>query len=133
MASVQVAQGDVVPLGVLLDVEVVTNNTMEHPHGITLTQAVAEEDGYKMLRVCGSGDCFVWTVKPLASEIPLTPEMLGGLYTKYENGIEQPVKVLLNCNSDFSFVMMQAASSTDALVGRISRLEAILASLTNQV
>ena len=129
MASVQLAQTSV--LGVLLSVEEVQDSAIDHAHGITLSHAVAEEDGYKMLRVCGAGDCFVWTVRPLATEVPLTPLMLGGLYTKYENGVEQADKVVINCNSDFSFVMLQAGTSNDALSARVSQLEAIIQQLTN--
>ena len=131
MPSVRVADTSV--LGVLLSVENVLDNSIEHPHGITLTHEVQEDDGFKMLRVCGAGDCFVWTVRALGSEVPLTASMLGGLYTRFENGIEQNEKVILTCNSDFSFQMTTAASSNAALAVRVTQLEALIAQLTNNM
>lgn len=128
MPSVRVASTS--SLGVLLSVAEVQDSQIKHAHGIMLSHQVSESDGYKMLRVCGAGDCFVWTVKPLASEVPLTVEMLGGLYTRYENGIEQAEKVIVTCNSDFSFIMSTAASSNDALASRVAQLEMIIAELT---
>ena len=128
MPSVRVASTSC--LGVLLSVAEVENSQIKHAHGIMLSHQVSEPDGYKMLRVCGAGDCFVWTVKPLASEVPLTVEMLGGLYTKYENGIEQSEKVVVSCNSDYSFMMTTAASSSEALASRVSQLEMVIQELT---
>ena len=128
MPSVRVASTSC--LGILLTVEEVADQAVTHDHGIELRHKVAEADGHKVLRVCGSGDCFVWTVKPLASEIVLTTEMLSGLYTKHENGIEQSEKVLLRCNDDYSFMMMSAAASHEGLFARVAQLETIIEELT---
>ena len=75
-------------LGVLLSVEQVVDQSIDHAHGIVLKHPVAEEDGHQMLRVCGAGDCFVWTVRPVSSETKLTSSLLSGLYTKYVKGVE---------------------------------------------
>jgi len=109
MPSVRVAETSV--LGVLLSVEEVEEQFIHHAHGIELRHKVAEADGHKMLRVCGAGDCMVWVVKPLGSERFLNAKMLAGMYTRYENGIEQPDKVVMTCHEDFSFQWMTAGTN----------------------
>ena len=130
MPSVQVAESSV--LGVLLSVEEVQDGSIEHAHGIVLSHKVAEPDGHKVLRVCGAGDCMVWVVRPLASEVPLTSSQLGGLYTKFENGIEQSEKIVMTCNDDFSFQWIVAGTVENALAVRVAQLEAMVNMLTNQ-
>ena len=131
MPSVRIASTST--LGVLLSVENVLDNAIEHAHGITFKHNVTESDGFKILRVCGAGDCFVWTVRALGSEVPLTSAMVSGLYTKFENGVEVADKVVLTCNSDFSFQMSSAADSSEALATRVAQLEAIVNQLTNNM
>ena len=130
MTSVRIA--DKSALGVLLSVEEVSDNEIDHAHGITLRHKVSEDDGHKILRVCGAGDCMVWTVQPVSADIKLTPRMLSGLYTRYENGIEQTEKVIMTCNEDFSFHWMVSGTSLEALAIRVLALEAQVQTLTNQ-
>ena len=73
----------------------------------------------------------MWTVRSLGSEVPFTPSMLSGLFTKYENGLEVADKVVLACNDDYSFQMASAEDSSEALATRVAQLEAIVATLTN--
>ena len=63
--------------------------------------------------------------------MPLTQAMLGGLYTRYENGVEMAEKVVLICNDDYSFQMTTAASSNSALAARVTALEALVNQLVN--
>ena len=126
MTSVRVAETSV--LGVLNSVELVENGEVEHPHGIVLKHKVNESDGHKILRVCGAGDTYVWTVKPVANEILLTPSLLSGLFTKYVNGIEQTEKVVLTCHEDYSFQMIVNVPN---VMERLAALETAFAELTN--
>jgi len=128
MCSARVAETSC--LGVLNSVELVADNEILHPHGIMLRHRVAEPDGHKLLRVCGSGDCFVWTVQPVNAETILTPSIISGLFTKYVNGVEQSEKVVLTCHDDFSFQMM---INLPTLASRLSALEEAFNTLTNQV
>ncbi len=128
MCSARVAETSC--LGVLNSVELVADNEILHPHGIMLRHRVAEPDGHKVLRVCGSGDCFVWTVQPVNAETILTPSIISGLFTKYVNGVEQSEKVVLTCHDDFSFQMM---INLPTLASRLSALEEAFNTLTNQV
>ena len=80
----------------------------------------------------GAGDCMAWTVKPVSAEVHLTPQMLSGLYTVYENGLERNQKVIMTCNEDFSFLWSVSETSIEALAIRVLALEQQLAALTNQ-
>jgi len=126
MTSVRVAETSV--LGILNSVELVADGEVEHPHGITLKHKVDESDGHKILRVCSAGDTFVWTVKPVANEIILTPSLLSGLFTKYVNGVEQSEKVVLTCHEDYSFQMIVNVPN---VMERLAALETAFAELTN--
>jgi hypothetical protein len=57
--------------------------------------------------------------------------MLGGLYTRFENGVEQADKTVLMCNEDFSFSLASAANTNDALAARVTVLEALVNQLLN--
>jgi len=116
-------------LGILNSVETVTDGIIEHPHGgLMLKHKVAEPDGHKILRVCGSGDAHVWVVKPVPSEISLTPALVSGLFSKYVNGILTEEKVVLTCHDDYSFQMILNIPS---LSSRLLELEQAFAALTN--
>ena len=103
-------------------------NQIEHAHGILLTHKVAEEDGHKVLRVCAAGDTFLWTVRPIANELVLSPSDLSGLFTKYVNGVEQQEKVVLTVHDDYSFQMVL---NVPTLLQRLEALETAFAELTN--
>ena len=126
MTSVRLAETTC--LGILNSVELVENNEINHAHGITLKHKVSEVDGHKILRVCGSGDTYVWTVKPIANETLLTPSILSGLFTKYVNGVEQTEKVVLTVHEDFSFQMI---INIPNIIDRLTLLEQTLDELRN--
>ena len=126
MTSVRLAQSSC--LGVLNSVESVSGNHIEHAHGIVLKHKVTEDDGYTMLRVCGSGDTYLWVVKPVANETLLTPSLLSGLFTKYVNGVEQTEKVVVTCHEDYSFQMIVNVPN---VMDRLTVLEQTLNELLN--
>ena len=126
MTSVRLAETTC--LGILNSVELVENNEINHAHGITLKHKVQEVDDHKILRVCGSGDTYVWTVKPIANETLLTPSILSGLFTKYVNGVEQTEKVVLTVHEDFSFQMI---INIPNIIDRLTLLEQTLDELRN--
>jgi hypothetical protein len=126
MASVRLAQTSV--LGVLNSVELVVDGEIHHAHGITLSHKVAEAPGHKVLRVCGAGDTFVWVVRPVANETLLTPALLSGLYSKFENGVELDEKVVVTCHDDYSF---QMTINSPNVLSRLSALEGAFEALTN--
>jgi len=126
MTSVRLAQSSC--LGVLNSVELVEDNYIEHAHGIVLRHSVAEPDGHKVLRVCGSGDTYLWVVKPVANEMLLTPSLLSGLFTKYVNGVEQTEKVVVTCHEDYSFQMI---INVPNVLDRLTLLEQTLNELRN--
>ena len=126
MTSVRLAQSSC--LGVLNSIESVSDNHIEHAHGIVLKHKVTEDDGYTMLRVCGSGDTYLWVVKPVANETLLTPSLLSGLFTKYVNGVEQTEKVVVTCHEDYSFQMIVNVPN---VMERLSVLEQTLNELLN--
>jgi hypothetical protein len=106
----------------------VENGEIQHPHGVVLRHKVDEPDGHKVLRVAGAGDTFVWVVRPVPSELSLTPSLVSGLFEKYVNGVLTEEKVVLTCHEDYSFQMILNIPS---ITSRLLALEEKLALLTN--
>ena len=57
----------------------------------------------------------------------LTPNLFSGVYTKTNNGVTQPVNIVMVCNSDYSFVFSEHYPGIE---DRINALEATIAELT---
>lgn len=79
-----------------------------------------------LTRLASGGDHLVWCVK---GGVELTPDVLGGSYVRYVNGVEQDDKVILLCNTDLTFTITQGVAS---LSDRIQALEDLVHQLLNQ-